>query len=480
MIRSTMPASFVLSRRSVAAGLAATIVGPSGVIGAQPAALAQAPAPNAPEGWRVLSAAPIKRRLRPEPAQEVELWAFDGAVPGPVIRIRHGEELRLRLHNDLERPLSLHWHGVRNASAMDGVGGFSQEPVGPKQSFEYRFTPPDAGTFLIRPLVIGASSELAERGLSAILIVEEREPPAVDHELALVVDDWRLSEDGSLAPFGAPLDAATAGRLGNWVTVNAKDAPERLSLPPGSRVRLRLANACNARTLRIRFDDLKLYVIAVDGQPTDTFEPLRSTLPFSPGSRYDLLLDMPAEPGPEGKVVALLGEGVPLVALTVAGEAPKRPALPPIAALPSNKLLAPAIRLQDSLRRDVTIAGGARRGPEGKAVFEGDPKRIWTMNGAPGSTASKPVFSAKRGSPVVLTVINQTPLVQPVHLHGHAFRLLHPFDDGWEPYWIDTLQVPEGRTVRIAFVADNPGRWLLSSSVLERFDTGLWSWFEVT
>jgi FtsP/CotA-like multicopper oxidase with cupredoxin domain len=53
-------------------------------------------------------------------------------------------------------------------------------------------------------------------------------------------------------------------------------------------------------------------------------------------------------------------------------------------------------------------------------------------------------------------------------------------DDGWEPYWLDTLQVPEGRTVRFAFLADNPGKWLFSSAVLERFDTGLWTWFEVT
>jgi FtsP/CotA-like multicopper oxidase with cupredoxin domain len=69
--------------------------------------------------------------------------------------------------------------------------------------------------------------------------------------------------------------------------------------------------------------------------------------------------------------------------------------------------------------------------------------------------------------------------VQSLHLHGHAFRLLHPFDDGWEPYFLDTVQIPENRTIRIAFVANNPGRWLIASTVLERFDGGLWTWFEV-
>ena len=62
--------------------------------------------------------------------------------------------------------------------------------------------------------------------------------------------------------------------------------------------------------------------------------------------------------------------------------------------------------------------------------------------------------------------------MQPIHLHGHVFRLLHAADDGWEPYWLDTLQVADAKTAHIAFLADNPGRWALSSTVLERFGHG--------
>ena len=102
------------------------------------------------------------------------------------------------------------------------------------------------------------------------------------------------------------------------------------------------------------------------------------------------------------------------------------------------------------------------------------------MNGAPGTAGMAPLFSVKRGQVVVLAIRNETAFPQSLHLHGHVFRLLHPLDDGWEPYWLDTFQLLEGRTARIAFKADNPGRWLLSSTVLERFDTGLWTLFEVT
>jgi FtsP/CotA-like multicopper oxidase with cupredoxin domain len=473
-----MPLTFdaAPTRRAVALGIAATVVHRSGAAWAQP---------GGPPGdaWRTLAAAPAKARLLPEPAPETEVWAFDGKVPGPVIRIRHGDELRVHLLNQTERPLSLHWHGVRNVNAMDGVGGLTQEPVAPGKSFDYRFTPPDHGTFLIRPLVVGGSSEPAGRGLSALLVVDEREPPKVDQDLALVVDDWRVGEDGALAPFGTLAEASTGGRLGNRLTVNAKAPPEAIEASPGSRLRLRLANACNARSMRIRFDDMKVYVAAIDGQPTDTFEPLRSTLPFSPGSRYDLLLDLPDEARGAGAIVALLGQSsqsVPLVTLSAAGGRPTRPVLPPIAPITPNKLLPPEVKLQNAVRRDVVIGGGAVREPDGRVAFKGDPTRIWTLNGANGVRGMPPLLSVKRGSPVVLAVKNQTPAIQPIHLHGHVFRLLHARDDGWEPYWLDTLQVPEDKTVQIAFIADNPGKWALSSTVLERFDTGLWTWFEVT
>ena len=65
--------------------------------------------------------------------------------------------------------------------------------------------------------------------------------------------------------------------------------------------------------MRLRFDGLKAYVIAIDGQPTDTFEPLRASLPFAPGTRYDLLVDLPSEAGATGTVTAMIGDGMPLV-----------------------------------------------------------------------------------------------------------------------------------------------------------------------
>jgi FtsP/CotA-like multicopper oxidase with cupredoxin domain len=445
-----------LTRRSfVSAGLALTLSG----LERSPAAGAQASSAGGEQTWR---AAPSRQRLRPQARAEAELWTFDGRTPGPALRLRHGEELRLKLVNETPRPLSLHWHGVRGPNAMDGVGGLTQEPVRPGATFDYRFLPPEPGTFLVRPCVLGGSAEPLERGLAAALVVEEPSVPQVDLDLVLLVDDWLVGEDGSLAPFGTPDQAL--GRLGSLVTVGGRPAPAEEVVQPGSRIRVRLLNACNARAMRLRFDGLRPYVAAIDGQPTDTFEPLKASVPFAPGNRYDFILDLPDETGATGAIMATVGSGIPLLTLRTEGD--KREAAPGLMPLPPNKALPAAIRLQNATRKDVSI--------------KGDPsaKPAWTINGAPGRV-DKALASVKRGQPVVLALKNETPVVQPFHLHGHVFRLLHPFDDGWEPYFLDTVQVPENRTVRIAFNAENPGKWLLASTVMERFDAGLWTWIEV-
>ena len=67
------------------------------------------------------------------------IWSYDGAVPGPTLRLKRGEELRVRLVNELPEPTTIHWHGVRLPNSMDGVPHLTQPPVAPGASFDYRF-----------------------------------------------------------------------------------------------------------------------------------------------------------------------------------------------------------------------------------------------------------------------------------------------------------------------------------------------------
>jgi FtsP/CotA-like multicopper oxidase with cupredoxin domain len=464
----------MITRRTAVASLGPALwgllEGGASTVSAAPAHAQPKPAAAPPPAARnattvVWEARPAPMRLRPDSSGEADVWGFNAEL-APVLRVRRGNELRLTLKNRVGLPLSLHFHGVRGPNAMDGGGGLTQEPVLPQASFDYRFTPPDAGTFLIRPCVLGGSAEPLGRGLSGLLIVEEDAPWKVGQDLEFLIDDWLLDERGALAPFEG--SARTDGRLGNFLTVNGKAAPLSTNIETGSDlIRIRVANACNARTMRLRFDGFRVYVTSVDGQPTDTFQPLRATLPFAPGTRYDLLAEPPTGPEQVGTVTAEIGSGLPLLFFKGSGAAIRRepPALPRF----SNEKLPKAIRLQSAARKEIVI----RNSP-------GDGPASWTVNGSRGSASAPPLLTVKRGTPVVLALVNETPLVQPMHLHGHVFRLLHPFDDGWEPYFLDTLQVPEKKTLRIAFVADNPGRWLVASTVMERFDAGLWTSIEVT
>ena len=131
------------------------------------------------------------------------------------------------------------------------------------------------------------------------------------------------------------------------------------------------------------------------------------------------------------------------------------------------------------MRTELVITGGQSIHVSSRSDLL-DNTRIWQINGAyfTGFTG-KPFFSVKRGTPIVVNITNKTAWPQVIHVHGHNFRLLHAFDDGWEPYFLDTLFIAAGRSSLISFVADNIGKWAIRSSILDHFEGGVVTWFEV-
>src|SRR5918911_5429917 len=184
---------------------------------------------------------------------DTAVWAYDGTVPGPELRVRQGEPLRITVVNKLGEDSTVHWHGIRLPNAMDGVPGLTQKPIRPGESFVYEFTPPDAGTFWYHPHV--DSLQQLGRGLAGALIVEESEPvPGIDRDLLWLIEDWRLDDKGRIAGgFGNRMEAGMSGRIGNTVTINGR-VPHSVPVQAGERVRLRLVNAALARIVRLKFD----------------------------------------------------------------------------------------------------------------------------------------------------------------------------------------------------------------------------------
>jgi FtsP/CotA-like multicopper oxidase with cupredoxin domain len=411
----------------------------------------------APATARRLTAAPATQALTPAPAAPTRLLAYEGTVPGPLIRLKLGDELALGFANRLDAPTALSFPGLRIANALAGIAGLTQAPIAPGGEAEIRFTPLDAGFNLYLPDAGAATARQLASGLFGPIVVEERSPPDVDLEAAVVLADWRLDESGRLRE-----DAGPAETL---VTAGAAAAPQRFAAPRGARVRLRLANASAARPMTIVVDGATPLIVAVDGQPSAPFAPLRNQFPMGPGARFELIFDM----ADAAVAFALRGEAEgeadqPLVVFASEGAA--RPARPEFLGLPANPLLPKEIDLARARRFELTLSGG-----DGAALaINGERLTNWS---------AKPQFAVRRGAAVALALVNATAATQTMRLGGHVARLLHALDDGWEPYWRDIFIIPPGRTVRLAFVADNPGKWPIASATPAARAAGLSGWFQV-
>jgi FtsP/CotA-like multicopper oxidase with cupredoxin domain len=93
--------------------------------------------------------------------------------------------------------------------------------------------------------------------------------------------------------------------------------------------------------------------------------------------------------------------------------------------------------------------------------------------------SAAPAFRAKAGRTVVLALTNRAEIATVFHLHGHHFRLLDRLDDGWKPFWLDTLAVEPGQTQRIALSAEYAGRWLIETAATDWAAPRLVRWYSV-
>jgi FtsP/CotA-like multicopper oxidase with cupredoxin domain len=215
----------------------------------------------------------------------LSVWAYNGTVPGPTLRVTLGETVRVLFTNQLPQETTIHWHGVRVPNGMDGVPHATQPPVQPGGTFTYEFTPKDAGTFWFHPHVRG--SEQVERGLYGLLIVDDKVPPPYTQDVAWIVDDWLLTPDRQIVPrFNTPHDLMHDGRWGNAITVNGR-TDTTLKVAAGERFRLRLLNASNGRMYAPELPGLDARIIAVDGLYTAAPLPL-GRFELAPGNRLDL------------------------------------------------------------------------------------------------------------------------------------------------------------------------------------------------
>lgn len=447
-----------------------------------------------------LKAAPGRVPLVGGGHPETAVWAYNGAVSGPEIRVRQGERLRVAVENGLDEETTVHWHGMRVPNPMDGVPHLTQTPIAPGETFVYEFDCPDAGTFWYHPHQ--RSFEQVGRGLYGPLIVEEPEPLALDRDVTWVLDDWRMHQNASISDdFGNRMDAGMAGRIGNTVTVNGR-LTETFAVRAGERVRLRLINGANARIFGLEFEGHRPRIIALDGQPVEPHVPEGNRIVLGPAMRADLVIDMTGAPGARFRVVDTFYRDLEyrLLDLVYADEPLRAHAPDTPIRLPDNPLAEPDLPVAE--RHEVSFGGGMMSGMMGSGMrggmmdrgtsdggmmgggvmgggmMGGDGMRhdgIWTINGVSATGhVMDPLLTLARGRSYVLALHNDTAWHHPIHLHGHSFRVLSRNGTTTRHReWQDTVLMAPRERVGIAFVADNPGDWMFHCHILEHLAAGM-------
>jgi FtsP/CotA-like multicopper oxidase with cupredoxin domain len=435
--------AFPLSRRRLLAGLSAAVLGPV------------TPSVATAQGRTalMLQAKPGTAALRPG-QPDTPVWSLLTSAPAAGIRFRRGDQLEVTLGNDLPVSVVLNWHGIDGAPGTEPLTARSPLASGAKDTFVLPLR--HAGTFLCDLHLLGDGQ--ARPSPARALIVGESESVIVDRDEVVVIEDWRLRADGSaIAPGTDPKDTTS------FFTVNGRASLD-ITTRAHERLRLRFINSCQRTVIAVKIEDHDVRVMAIDSQPSEPFLARNGQLVLAPGTRVDAFVDATRPPGSMSSI--LLHDGTEprsIARLVYSSDAPIRDApLPAAAALPSNGLPA-QLDLKNALRIDLAL-GGTRTDWAAPASF---------------APASAPAFRAKPGRTVVLALTNRAEIPTVFHLHGHHFRLLDRLDDGWKPFWLDTLAIEAGQTQRIAFAAEYAGRWLIESMATDWAAPRLVRWYSV-
>ncbi len=380
-----------------------------------------------------------KGEVRLADGQQVDGYTLNNLSPGPLIEVGQGQLLEVHLTNkNVPDGITLHWHGLDVPNAEDGVAGVTQDAVMPGHSYTYRFVAHQSGTYWYHSHQV--SHEQVIGGLLGALVVR---PPGLDRRVEDVV--------------------ALLHTYGGFATLNGlKEVP--VEARPGQRVRLRVVNSDNGPTRA--WADTPFRVVAVDGHDVHDPTPVDGkAVVVTAGGRIDLEVVAPRD-GSDVRVqvgsatAAVIGRGTARVATL---PAPKQ-----VLDLLSYGRPAP-------LGFDPTHADRRFRYDIGRkfGFVKGKPGLWWTINGH--LFPDVPMFVVREGDVVRVRISNDSGDVHPMHLHGHHAVVLAR--DGKKatgsPWWFDSLNVEDGETFDVAFVADNPGIWMDHCHNLQHAQQGL-------
>jgi FtsP/CotA-like multicopper oxidase with cupredoxin domain len=225
--------------------------------------------PRLDKGVKVFELTATKMKWETEPEKFVEAWGYNEQVPGPQIRVKEGDRVRVILHNQLPESTAIHFHGLELPNDMDGVTYITQPPVKPGESYTYEFVVPNAGSHMYHSH--HNSAKQVGLGLLGAFIVEPKTKAQHDH---VDIDEVLILNDGV-----------------HGYTFNGKSFPatQPLVAKLGQKLRIRFMNE-GMMIHPMHLHGMHMTVVAKDGW--DLASPWKcDTLNVAPGERWDVVVN---------------------------------------------------------------------------------------------------------------------------------------------------------------------------------------------
>jgi FtsP/CotA-like multicopper oxidase with cupredoxin domain len=405
-----------------------------------------------------LEIAPLDLEIAPR--KIVKTVAYNGRVPGPLIRWPEGKPIVIDVFNRTTVPEIVHSHGLWIPSDMDGATEEGSALIAPSATFRYAFTPQPAG-FRWYHTHASAGTDLKRATYTGqfggFYVEPKHEPGAFDQEIFLTLHDWEAyksaSGDSSMEP--AYEYSTIDGRMLGF--------GDPLQVRQGQRVLFRILNASASLIHWLALAGHPLTVVAMDGNPVPT-PGLTNAVRLGPAERIDLLVTM-NHPG-----VWILGEtredfrkaGMGIVVEYSNQQAKPAWIEPPDTVWDYRKFANPQA---PTTQPDEIIPLRFESKFHGRGAFD-----TWTINGK--SFPNTDPILIKQGKRYRLQFINRSTDDHPLHLHRHTFEVTSMNGAPLSNLQKDVLVVPANTTAEVDFTANNPGPTLFHCHNQAHMDLG--------
>ncbi len=408
---------------------------------------------------------------------EEDTLGYNGDILGPTLRVKRGEEVEIHVNNTLEDETTVHWHGLRVISAMDG-GPHQVIPSG--ETWKVRFTiEQGAATLWYHPHLLHRTGPQVYRGLAGLFIIEDESSESLKlprdygvDDIPLIIQDRRFNSKGRLEYLTRPEDSVE-GMLGNTGIVNGIVAPT--FNPQLGITRFRILNGANARTFYLRFSDNRtFYQIATEGGFLE--KPVgRRELILSPGERAEILVKFTST----DKDLELRDEDYTLLTFMPGRERGK------IQKLPEELVKGPEVPDTSRLKRRYFVMQGMGRSVNinGKQmdmrrideyVKLGEPE-VWIVTNSSHHMGMGMMMGGHMG------MMGNLP--HPFHIHNTQFRILSRNGlppSRWERGDKDSVLVSPGESVELLVEFRHAGLYIYHCHILEHEDMGMMGQFNVS